>query len=151
MIGVVAHTFTQRMLIDGHVVILHVVEPVYHIAATVEARATRRFTHRKDHLTSREMQVFRDLRTGLPGSDHEHRALRQGLRIAIFRRLDLHDRTRQAFRHARHDRRVITPGRDHDLVRRELALAGGYAEAALAATRDPLHFGMLDHGGIDGP
>src|SRR5471030_1872695 len=150
VIGIVADTFTQWMLIDGHVVILHVGEPVDHVAASVKARATRRFAYGEDYLATGQMQVFRDLRAGLPRSDHQHRALGQSLRVPIFRRLDLFDGTRQAFRHARHDGRVITARRDHDLIRRELPLAGGHAEAAFGVTRDPLHFHVFDYGGIDG-
>ncbi len=124
VVGVVAHAFAQRMLRDGHVVIVHVGQPVDHVLAAVEARAARRVAGGEVDLAPGQVQVFGDLRARLAAAHHQHRAIGQLRRVAVLRRVVLHDRSRQLLGHARHHRLVVAARGHHHLVGGEAAGAG---------------------------
>jgi hypothetical protein len=91
MVSVVAHTLTQRVYINTNVVVAHLGQPVDHVLAAIEARTTGRIAYSQKHFAPRQMQVFGDLRTGLPGTDDQHIALWQRLRIAVLLGMNLGD------------------------------------------------------------
>ena len=103
------------MLVDRQIVIAHQVQPLDHVLAAVAASYARRVADAQVNFAAGEMQVFRDLAARLPAADHEHRALRKLLRVAIERRMDLHDVGRQTLRATRDDRNLIAAGRNHHL------------------------------------
>jgi hypothetical protein len=87
MVGVVAYAFAQRMFIHGLVVVPHVGQPVHGITPPIEARASRRVAGRQIYAASRQVQVFRDLCTGLARPDDQYRSFGQGLWIAVIGRV----------------------------------------------------------------
>ncbi|CAB3808415.1 hypothetical protein LMG28138_06040 [Pararobbsia alpina] len=137
------------MLFHRHVVVLHVREPIHHIAPPIKAGTAWRVAHREHHLASGQMQVLGNLRTGLPRSHHHYRALGQRLRVAIFRRLQLQDLLGQAFSHARHDRRVIAARGYYDLIGGEIALARCYRKSAVVQSLHAFDLCVLDYRRID--
>ena len=63
-----------------------------------------------------KMQVLGDLTAGLAAADYQHGTVRQRAGVAIERRMNLHDVGGQPLGTARHDRDLITAGREHHLI-----------------------------------
>ena len=91
VIGLVAHAFAQRMLVHRQIVVAHHVQPLDHVLAAVAPRHARRVADAEMHLAAGEMQILGDLAAGLAAADDQHGALRKRIRIAVVRRMDLHD------------------------------------------------------------
>ncbi len=104
------------VLLDGHVVVAHVVQPRHHVASAVEAGDPRRPPHREVHGAACEVQVLGDLRAGLPGADDEHVVRRQLPRVAVPRGVHLRDPFGELTGPSGHDRSVVAAGGEHDMV-----------------------------------
>ena len=116
MIGVASDIAAQGMRIDRHAVVTHLIEPTHHILAPIEACDTWGVTCGQMYLASGQVQILRDLRARLPRANHQHRAARQLPCVLILCRMQLPDLTRQALRHARDHRLMVTPGTDDHLT-----------------------------------
>ena len=143
VVGVVAHALAQRVLVHGHVVVVHVGQPVDHVAAPVEACTARCIAHGQVHLAAGQVQVFGDLRSGLARAHHQHGAIGQRLRVAVLLGMDLHDARRQALGQARDDGHVVAArGHDHLVGGAHghlLTLRCVHLVAALWARHHPAH------------
>ena len=137
------------MLFHRHIVVLHVREPIHHIASAIKARAAWRFAYGEHHLAAGQMQVLGNLRTGLPRAHHQYRPFWQRLRIAILRRLQLHDLRWQSLCHAWHDRRVVSARCHHHVVSREITLRGGHRIGTVLLALHAADLGVLEQRRID--
>ncbi len=92
VVGLLDRGLAAWILGRGLVVEAHVGQPRHAVAAAVEPGHAGRTADREVHLPSGEVQVLGDLRSGLPGADHQHGAIRQLIRVAVLLRMQLGDR-----------------------------------------------------------
>src|SRR5512146_2353120 len=70
------------------------VRPIEKVFASVAPGRMRGNACSQEHLAPALVQLFGDLRAGLTGSDYEHRARGERLRVAVSTRMELEDRWR---------------------------------------------------------
>lgn len=115
VIGLVAHAFAQGVLMHRQIVIAHQVQPLDHILAAVAARHPRRVGDAQMNLAAGEMHILGDLAAGLAAADHQHGTRGQLFRIAVDRRVNLHDIAGYPLCATWDDRNLIAAGRYYHL------------------------------------
>jgi hypothetical protein len=85
VIGLITHTFAQRMLVDWQIVVAHQVQPLDDIFAAIAPRHSRCIADAEIDLATGDMQVLSDLTAGLTATNHQHRSLGKLGRIAVQR------------------------------------------------------------------
>src|SRR5690606_68591 len=115
VVGVLALARSARLVLDGDVVVAHVVQPGHAVAAAVEAGDARGVADGQVHGAPGQVQVLGDLGAGLAGADHQHRAFGQGVGVTVVRGMQLSDVGGQSFGEAGHDRLVVAARGHHHL------------------------------------
>lgn len=83
------------------------------------------------------MEILGYLAAGLPSADHEYLPRRQLIGVAVLRRVQLHNARGQPLGHPRRQRHLVRPGREHDLLGGQLAVARGDPIAPLGLVPQP--------------